>query len=163
MTPVSDFSGLINCACALASAAANAATDSLERCMGRLQVKEIKAHCARLRAPCPQPMADCLLGILRKQGLELAFRPLVLEVSRPGPAKQRRELRPAVGGAHIHNANGFDARAWWFGIDEVGCFPGLDTAPELLFRRDQDAKIEWVYGDRDFRPFAATGDDREHR
>src|SRR6516165_8521489 len=36
MTPVSDFSGLTNCACALARAAAKAATDSLERCMGGL-------------------------------------------------------------------------------------------------------------------------------
>src|SRR5437763_15960711 len=88
MMPVSDFSGLTNCACALASAAAKAATDSLERCMGRLQVEEIKAHSAALRAPRPQPIADRLLGVLWKQGLELALRPLVLEVSRPGPAKE---------------------------------------------------------------------------
>src|SRR5437764_573465 len=62
MMPVSDFSGLTNCACALASAAAKAATDSLERCMGRLQVEEVKAHSAALRAPRPQPIADRLLG-----------------------------------------------------------------------------------------------------
>src|SRR6516162_3234369 len=117
MTPVSDFSGLTNCACALASAAAKAATDSLERCIGRLQVEEIKTHCSRLRAPRPQPMADCLLGILRQQGLELALGSLVLEVSRPGPAKQRRAFRPAVARAHIDHANGFDARARSLGTD----------------------------------------------
>src|SRR5215510_5373330 len=99
MTPVSDFSGLTNCACALASAAAKAATESLERCIGRLQVEEIKAHSSALRAPRPQPMADCLLGVLWKQGLELALGPLVLEVGRSRPAKQRGKFRPAVGRA----------------------------------------------------------------
>ena len=44
-----------------------------------------------------------------------------------------------------------------------GDFAGLDAAPELLFGRDQDAQIERVHGDRDLDPFAATGDDRQHR
>src|SRR6516164_8153064 len=123
MMPVSDFSGLTNCACALASAAAKAATESLERCIGPLHLEEIKAHSARLRASRPQPMADRLLGVLRKQGLQLAFGPLVFEVSRPGSAEQPGEFRPTIGRAHIDDANGFDARARRLGIDEVGCFP----------------------------------------
>jgi hypothetical protein len=47
MHPASDFSGLTNRACALARAAARAATDSLDCCTGGLRPHEIEAHCAR--------------------------------------------------------------------------------------------------------------------
>jgi hypothetical protein len=42
-------------------------------------------------------------------------------------------------------------------------FVGLDAAPELLFGRDQDAEVEGVQGNGDLDPFAAAGDDGEHR
>ena len=49
LVAVSDFSGFTSWACALASAAASAATDSLERCMGGLhgsglRREHIEAH-----------------------------------------------------------------------------------------------------------------------
>jgi hypothetical protein len=44
MVPIRDFSGLTSSAWALAKAEASAATDSLERGMGRLRLQQIKAH-----------------------------------------------------------------------------------------------------------------------
>src|SRR5262249_10158882 len=46
IVPTNDFSGLVSSACALASAAAIAPIESLERCMGRLQIHEVEADCA---------------------------------------------------------------------------------------------------------------------
>src|SRR4051812_27510519 len=54
---LSDFSGLTNSAWAFASAAASAATESLERCMGCLLIEDIKAHGPGLRAARPYAMA----------------------------------------------------------------------------------------------------------
>jgi hypothetical protein len=74
---VSDFSGLASSACALAKAEASAATDSLDRGMDGLRRQDVKAHRARFRALPAHAMPDRLLGVLRHQGLELAFGPLV--------------------------------------------------------------------------------------
>src|SRR5262245_37306278 len=79
MMAVSDFSGLINSACALAKAEASAATDSLDRGMSCLHRQHIKAHCSGSGAFPTHPVANRLFGILRHQGFELAFRPLMLE------------------------------------------------------------------------------------
>src|SRR5262249_17137572 len=80
---VSDFSGLTSSACALASAAARAATDSLHLGMGGLRGEKIEVHCPRLRALPSHPMPDRLPDVLRHQGLELAFRPLMVEEGLP--------------------------------------------------------------------------------
>jgi hypothetical protein len=48
MVATSDFSGLVSSACALASAAAIAPIDSLERCTVLLRRKEIETDRARL-------------------------------------------------------------------------------------------------------------------
>jgi hypothetical protein len=106
---------------------------------------------------------DRLLGILRHQGLERAPRALVIEKSRPGVAEESCELGPGVRRAHIDDADRLDARPWWLGHDEVRDLAGLDAAPELLFRRHQNGEIERVHRDGDFDPFAATGNDGEHR
>src|SRR5262249_16196898 len=68
-----------------------------------------------------------------------------------------------IGRAHIDDADGFDARPQRLGIDEVGRFAGWHAAPELLFRRGQNAEVERVHGNCDGDRFAATGDDREDR
>src|SRR5262245_3237493 len=39
----------------------------------------------------------------------------------------------------------------------------LDAAPELLFGGHEDGQIQRVHGNRDFNPFAAAGNDRQHR
>src|SRR6266550_805151 len=67
MVATRDFSGLTSSACALASAAASEATDSLDRGMAALHLQEIEAHRAGLRPACPDAVPDRLLGILRHQ------------------------------------------------------------------------------------------------
>ena len=126
-------------------------------------VQDIEAHRARFRALGSHAMPDGLLGVLRHQGLELALGPLVVEKGLAGVAEQPGELRPGIRRAHVDDADGLDARPRRLGIDQVGRFAGLDAAPELLFRRDQDAEIERIHGNRDLDPFAAAGDDRQHR
>src|SRR5262245_21662152 len=163
MVAVSDFSGLMSSACALARAEASAATDSLDRGISRLRLEHIKTYGPRSRASGPHSVANGLLGVLGHQGFELAFGPFVLQKGAAGVAEQRGELRPRIRRAHIDDADGLDARAWRLGIDEMGSFAGLHRAPELLFRRHQDAQIERVYGDCDLDPLAAAGDDGEHR
>ena len=108
-------------------------------------------------------MPDRLLSVLRHQRLELALRALMVEKGFSGVAEECCELGPGIRRAHIDDTDGLDARPRRLGIDEMGRFAGLDAAPELLFRRDQDAKIERVHGNRDLDPFAAPGDDGENR
>src|SRR5580704_14058768 len=98
MVATSDFSGLVNSACALASAAARHAMDSLDRCMGAaLLHKKVEAHSAGFRALGPDAVAERLLGILRHQVLEFGLGLLVLEVGGPSPGKVAGEFRPGVG------------------------------------------------------------------
>jgi hypothetical protein len=62
-----DFSGLVSSACALASAAARQAMDSLDRCMAALLDEEVEAHGAGFRALGADAMADRLLGSLENR------------------------------------------------------------------------------------------------
>src|SRR5499425_1219451 len=143
MVAVSDFSGLTSSACALAKAEASAATVSLDRGTNGLRLQHIKTHRARFRALGFHAVPDGLPGILRHQGFELAFRPLVVEKGIPGGAEERGELRPGIRRAHIDDADGLDARPRRLGQDEVGRFARLHAAPELLFRRHENAEIKW--------------------
>src|SRR5262249_18648867 len=135
MVAVSDFSGLMSSAWALAKAEAeaSAATVSLDRGMGRLHLQHIKAHRARFRALCSHAMPDSLSGILGHQGFELAFGPFVVEKCAPGVAKERGKLRPGIRRTHIDDADGLDAWTRRLGQDHVGDFARLHTAPEFLF------------------------------
>src|SRR4051812_9496661 len=96
MVAVSDFSGLTSCACALARAAAKAATDSLDCCTDGLRIQDIEAYGARFRALCAHPMPDCLPRILGDEVLELALCPFMIEKCRARVAEQPREFRPGV-------------------------------------------------------------------
>src|SRR5215468_11270595 len=142
MVAVSDFSGLMSSAWALAKAEASAATVSLDRGMAGLALQHIKAHRARFRALGFHAMPDGLPGILRHQGFELAFGPFVVEEGTAGVAEERREIRPGIRRTHIDDADGLDARPRRLGIDEMGRFAGLHAAPEFLFRRHEDAEIK---------------------
>src|SRR5215831_18518348 len=122
MVAVSDFSGLMSSAWALAEAEASAATVSLDRGMGRLHFQQIKAHRARFRALGFHAVPDGLPGILRHQCLELALRPFMLEKGAPGVAEERGKLGPGVGRAHIDDADGLDAWTRRLGEYEVGDF-----------------------------------------
>src|SRR3989441_12476531 len=100
MVAVSDFSGLMSSAWALANAEASAATDSLDRGMTGLDLKNIKAHRPRPRALGFHAMPDGLPGILGHQGLELAFGPFVVEKGAPGVAEERGEVGPGIRRGH---------------------------------------------------------------
>src|ERR1700719_1649694 len=91
---VSDFSGLVSIIWALASAAARAAIDSLDRCMIGLHVRHFEADRTGLGALGPYAMTECLLGILRHQPLQFGLRPFVIEEGRPGREEYRCELGP---------------------------------------------------------------------
>src|SRR5262245_13160461 len=97
MVAVSDFSGLMSSAWALAKAEASAATVSLDRGMGGLCLQDIKAYSARFRTPRFDTVPDGLLGILGHQGFELTSRSFVVEKGAPSIAEERRELGPGVG------------------------------------------------------------------
>src|SRR6516164_6584536 len=97
MVAVSDFSGLMSSAWALAKAEASAAIDSLDRGIGCLRLQHVKAHRPRFRALGFHAVANGLLGILRHQGLEFALRPFVVEKGTPGVAEQHGELGPGIG------------------------------------------------------------------
>src|SRR5260370_19765745 len=125
MVAVSDFSGLMSSAWALAKAEASAATVSLDRGMGGLHLQHIKAHRPRFRALGFHTVPDGLLGILGHPGFKLAFGPFVVEKGTPGVTEEGGELRPGIRQAHIDDADGLDARPWRLGIDEMGRFAGL--------------------------------------
>src|SRR5262252_7604332 len=122
MVAVSDFSGLMSSAWALAKAEASAATVSLDRGMGRLRLQHIKAHRPRFRALGFYAVPDRLPGILGHQGFELALGPFVVEKGTPGVSEERGELRPGIRCVHIDDADGFDAWTRRLGQDEVGDF-----------------------------------------
>src|SRR5262245_149786 len=122
MVAVSDFSGLMSSAWALANAEASAATVSLDRGMGRLRLQHIKAYSPRFRALCLHAVPDGFLGILWHQGFELALRPFMVEKGAPGVAEERGELRPRIRRTHIDDADGLDARPRRLGQDEAGDF-----------------------------------------
>src|SRR5208282_3128538 len=109
MVAVSDFSGLVSSPCALASAAAMAPIDSLDRCMTALHGEEIKTDSSGFRALSPDAMADRLFGVLGNQTLEFGLGLFMLEMGRSGPRKHCGELSPGVRAAHVDNAHRLDA------------------------------------------------------
>src|SRR6266536_1142310 len=110
MVAVSDFSGLMSSAWALAKAEASAATVSLVRGMGCVRLQHIKAYRPRFRALGFHAVPDGLPGILWHQGFELAFGPFVVEKGAPGVAEERGEFGPGIRRAHIDDTDRLDAR-----------------------------------------------------
>src|SRR5215510_5827376 len=116
MIAVSDFSGLMSSAWALAKAEASAATVSLDRGMGCLALQHIKAHRSRFRTLSLHAVSNGFLGILRHQGFEFAFGPFVVEKGAPGAAEECGELGPRIRRVHIDDADGLDAGPRRLGI-----------------------------------------------
>src|SRR5271170_1875017 len=129
MVPTSDFSGLVSSACALASAAARLAIDSLRRCMASPRSQEVEADGSRFRALGSDAMADRLLGVLRHQALKLRLGLLVLEVGVAGARKDAGELRPGVRRSHVDDADGLDARLGRFDTEQARRLAALHAAP----------------------------------
>src|SRR5258708_7164251 len=82
--------------------------DQVERGIARMRYEDGEAHRARSGALPSHPMPDCLPGVLRHQGLELTFCPLMVEEGLPRVAEQGGELGPGVRSAHVHNTDGLD-------------------------------------------------------
>src|SRR5262245_8723446 len=97
MVATSDFSGLVSSACALASAAAMAPMDSLQRCMAALHAQDIKAHRTGFGSFGSDAMADRFLGVLWHKGLKFRLSVLMLEVSLARAPEHAREFCPGIG------------------------------------------------------------------
>jgi hypothetical protein len=97
IVPVSDFSGLVSSAWALASAPAMAPIESLERCIVDLRLHDFKADGAGLGALGPHARAGGLLRVLRHQGLEFGLGVFMLQKCRPGSAIEAGEFGPGIG------------------------------------------------------------------
>src|SRR4029077_10844457 len=160
---VRDFSGFTSSDWAFAKAAARAATESLDRCTVRLRLQQIKTYRAGFRTLCPYPMPNRLFGILRNECLEFALSSLMLRKRITGAAENRRELGPGIRGTHVDYSDRLNTGPRRLGIDEMRDLTGLYATPEFLLGGDQNGQIERVHGDGNLDPFAAAGDDREHR
>ena len=110
MVATCDFSELTSLAWAFASAAAKLAINSLDRCMAVLHGEEIETDGSGFRAFGADAMADRHLGILGNQSLKFGHGLFVFGIGRSGRRKDRGELRPGIGGAHVDDAHRLDAR-----------------------------------------------------
>src|SRR5450759_351754 len=148
MVAVSDFSGLVSSACALASAAAKAPMVSLEWCMavlhGAQQIKTDRPGFGPLGA---DAMAEGFLGILRHQDFEFGFGPFMVQEGRASLAKHPRQFGPGIGCAHIDDPHRRDPGPWCFGAEQARGLTILNAPPELLFCRQQQMLVEAIGGD----------------
>src|SRR6266567_8407256 len=163
IVPTSDFSGFVSSDWALASAAASAAIDSLDRCMGSLRLEDIEADGSVLRATRPDPVTDPLPGVLREERLELRLGTFVLAIGVTRPEEDAGELGPTVRGAHVDRPDGLNARPWRLDTKRPGRLASLHAPPELFLGREKEVLVERIGRNGDLDPLAASGDDREHR
>src|SRR5258707_2225726 len=131
------FSGLASSPWALASAAAMAPMDSLERCIGRLHIHQVEAHRTAFRPLSPNSVPHGFLGIFWYQFLEIRLGSFVLLERWSGPAIHRGEFCPGVGRVHIYHPDRFQARARRLHPKQARDFAILHATPELLLGRDQ--------------------------
>src|ERR1035437_5090618 len=101
MVALSDFSGLVISAWALASAAAIAPMVSLDRCIARLHgAQEIKTDRPGFGPLGADAMAEGFLGTLRHQYFDFVFGLFMIEDGRAGWEKHPRQFSPGIGCAH---------------------------------------------------------------
>src|ERR1039457_2587910 len=143
MVAVSDFSGLVSSACALASAAAIAPMVSLDRCIARLHgAQQIETDRPRFGPLGANAMAEGFLGILRHQDFEFSSSLLMVQEGRAGLAKHPRQFGPGIGSAHINDPHRCNPRPWWFRPKEARGLATFHTPPELLFRGQQQMLVK---------------------
>src|SRR4051812_40826235 len=126
---------------------------------GALRAQKIKAHGARFRAFCLNPMPNRLPGVLRHQAFELDLCILMLEIGVSGAPKCTGEFRPGVGRAHVDDPHRLDAGARWFGAEEARGLAAFYAPPEFLFRREQEVLVERVGRYLDLDPLATPSND----
>src|SRR5262249_13304362 len=163
MVATSDFSGLVSSVCALASAAAMVPMDSLQRCMAALQAQDIKAHRTGFGSSGSDAMANRLLGVLGHKGLEFRLGVLMLEVSLARTPKHAGEFRQGIVCANVDDPRRFDPGPTRLDSKQSRGLAILNAAPEFFLGREQEVLVERIGRDGDLHPFAAAGDNREHR
>ena len=131
--------------------------------MVALHLQEIEADRAGFRALGPDAVPERLLGVLRHQALEFDLGLLVLEEGRPGRAEHAGEFRPGIGGAHVDDPDRLDPRPRRLDAEQPRRLAALDAAPEFLLGGEQEVLVERIGRNGDLDPFAAAGDDRQHR
>jgi hypothetical protein len=101
------------------------------------------------RTPCP-------IAPLASSGMRLLSSLFARSCSRNAAqwCGRQRRTPPRNSRSHVDDADGLNARARRLDIDQVGDLPGLHTAPEFLFGRDQDAEVKRVYWHCDLDPDA---------
>src|SRR5205809_864158 len=112
--------------------------------MADLAIENLEADRARLRALCPESVADGLLGVFGQEGLKLVLGMLVLKERCAGGAIDTRQLSPGIRRGHINDAHRLDSRSWSFDSKKAWGLAVLHTAPELLFRCEQEVLVERV-------------------
>ena len=109
----------------------------------------------------PWPIACCASSGIKVFNSALAF-----SCSRYAGrvrAKLLANSAQAVGRAHVDNANRLDARLWQLKLQDSGTSPFSTPAPEFPFRGDDEMVVKRIRVGLDLDPFAAAGNDREHR
>src|SRR5215472_11587262 len=99
-------------------------------------------------------MADRLLGVLGHEAFELGLGFLMIEEGAPSAAEHSGEFAPGIGAAHVDDPYGLDPRPQRLDAEEARGLARLDTAPELLFRGQQEVLVERIGRDGDLNPLA---------
>jgi hypothetical protein len=86
----------------------------------------------------------------------------MLEVGLARAPKHAREFRPGIRCAHVDDVHCLDARTGRLDSKLSRRLAILNAAPEFLLSREQEVLVEGIGRDGDLKPFAASGDDREH-
>jgi hypothetical protein len=137
--------------------------DSLARCIFALRTEEIKAERTGLGAFCPDAVAESLLGVHWYKTLQFSLGSFMLKMSRTGPQEDSGKLRPGVRAGHINNPNSLDTRLRGLNAEKGRGLAALDTPPKLPLGSDNKMLVEGIGVGLDLDPFAAAGNDREHR
>src|SRR5580704_4798881 len=131
MVATIDFSGLMSSTCARARAAAKLPMEPLDCCMSILGMQELKGDGTGFGALGAHAMADRLLRVLRHEALQFSFGAFVFEKCRVCSRKRAGEFCPAIGRAHIDDADRLNARLRWLDAEEGRGLAALHTPPEL--------------------------------
>src|SRR5262249_1410131 len=106
-------------------------------------------------------MADSFLGVLRHQGLQLSFGPLMIQKRLPCAAEQAGKFRPRIGSTPTDDPPRLDP--WFRRLDteEARGLAALNAPPELSLGRDDEVLIERIGMGGDLDPLAAARDHGE--
>jgi hypothetical protein len=98
---------------------------------------DLKAYRASFRTFGTEAVPRCFPGVLGNEPLEVELCRFVLFMRCSGTSICCRELCPAIGQAHVDNANRFQARLGRFDAKEARGLAALNASPELLLGGQQ--------------------------